>query len=202
MATKGTALKGALATAPRGGRVTSLPVAKVPAGVMAGVGAGLNKPNLQRVSPGVYRNPQGQLVKSTTGNLPSQQPQKPPFQAMPARTVAPQQPMQYPQMQPGMMYAGGSPNFNEATGQYNQQFMTGMGAGFGSAFGQQGQMNQPAYDTGFYDYMKAKAAAVQPLSPEQQAAQMAQQQANAQAYAQQAVPQTALQTPFSKGSIY
>jgi len=181
MATKGTALKGALATAPRGGRVTSLPVAKVPAGVMAGVGAGLNKPNLQRVSPGVYRNPQGQLVKSTTGNLPSQQPQKPPFQAMPGRAVAPQQPMQYPQMQPGMMYAGGSPNFNEATGQYNQQFMTGMGAGFGSAFG------QPTYNPGFNNYMQGMASGQQAF-PDQQAATTA----------QQAIPQT----PFSKGSIY
>lgn len=122
MAAKGTALKGALASAPRGGRVTSLPVGKPPAPTAG----------LQRLSPGVYRNQQGNLVNSSGGALPGQRPQQrpqpqqqpqPPFQAMPGQQ--PQQPTfrppaPLPQDGQAMYYTGGTPNFNELTGMYNQ----------------------------------------------------------------------------------
>lgn len=145
MAAKGSALKGALAAGPRG-RVTSLPVTPRP--------IPLGKPNaardagagLQRVSPGMYRNPQGQLVNSAGGNLPGQrsQQQRPmPSQqpsmgsvlagvAQGANQFQPRQPMQpatrppmpYGQGQePGMMYTGGTPNFDEIFGQYKSQVM-------------------------------------------------------------------------------
>ncbi len=149
MAAKGSALKGALAAGPRG-RVTSLPVKPRPiplgkpnaaAGMAQGAGAGL-----QRVSPGMYRNPQGQLVNSAGGNLPgqrSQQQQPMPSQqpsmgsvlagvAQGANQFQPRQPMQpatrppmpYGQGQePGMMYTGGTPNFDEIFGQYRSQVM-------------------------------------------------------------------------------
>lgn len=148
MAAKGSALKGALAAGPRG-RVTSLPVKPRPiplgkpnaAGRAERAGAGL-----QRVSPGMYRNPQGQLVNSTGGNLPGQrsQQQRPmPSQqpnmgsvlagaAQGANQFQPRQPMQpatrppmpYGQGQEsGMMYTGGTPNFDEIFGQYKSQVM-------------------------------------------------------------------------------
>lgn len=148
MAAKGSALKGALAAGPRG-RVTSLPVKPRPiplgkpnaAGQAERAGAGL-----QRVSPGMYRNPQGQLVNSAGGNLPGQrsQQQRPmPSQqpsmgsvlagvAQGANQFQPRQPMQpatrppmpYGQGQePGMMYTGGTPNFDEIFGQYKSQVM-------------------------------------------------------------------------------
>lgn len=182
---KGAALKGALAAMPRGGRVTSLPVGAPPKGVMAGVAQGLAQgAGLKRLSPGVYRNPQGQLVNSKGGSLPNQQPQRP--QQMPNRFndissilggAAGQQPQnpylrfdQQPQWrqpapyQPGqgnMMWMGGSPNFNELTGQYNPP--NGFGGGFGAG-------PNPATDTGFYDYMKQRAIGAPGVSPEQQAA--------------------------------
>jgi len=80
MAAKGSALKGALAKSPRGGQVTSLPV-KPPmpvgrpnsaAGIAAGVAQGAG---LQRLSPGVYRNAQGNLVGNKGQALPGQQKQ-------------------------------------------------------------------------------------------------------------------------------
>lgn len=166
MAAKGSALKGALAAGPRG-RVTSLPVKPRPiplgkpnaaAGMAQGAGAGL-----ERVSPGMYRNPQGQLVNSAGGNLPGQQkPQRlmPPKQPNMGSVLAgatqganqfqPQQPMQpatrppmpYGQGQePGMMYTGGTPNFDEIAGQYNNQFQSGFGAGFNGQFNSAMQMN-------------------------------------------------------------
>lgn len=108
---KGSALKGALAAMPKG---------------------------LQRMSPGVYRNPQGQLVGSQGQRLPNQQPQRPSMN-VPQPDKMPMGPgnqmpgiaagfgsgigaafgsKPYPQ-QPGMVYAGGNPNFNEMSGQYN-----------------------------------------------------------------------------------
>jgi len=148
MAAKGSALKGALAAGPRG-RVTSLPVKPRPiplgkpnaAGQAERAGAGL-----QRISPGMYRNPQGQLVNSRGGNLPGQrsQQQRPmPSQqanvgnvlagvAQGANQFQPRQPMQpatrppmpYGQGQEsGMMYTGGTPNFDEIFGQYKSQVM-------------------------------------------------------------------------------
>jgi hypothetical protein len=177
MAAKGSALKGALAAGPRG-RVTSLPVKPRPmplgkpnaAGMAQGAGAGL-----QRVSPGMYRNPQGQLVNSTGGNLPGQrsQQQRPmPSQqpnmgnvlagaAQGANQFQPQQPMQpatrppmpYGQGQePGMVYAGGSANFDETTGQYRNGFNPMPNPDF-SQFGpiqfqRQNQGLQQQYDIG------------------------------------------------------
>jgi len=202
---KGSALKGALAAGPRG-RVTSLPVKPRPiplgkpsaAGQAERAGAGL-----QRVSPGMYRNSQGQLVNSTGGNLPGQrsQQQRPmPSQqpnmgsvlagaAQGANQFQPQQPMQpatrppmpYGQGQePGMMYTGGSANFDETTGQYKNGFNPMPKPDF-SQFGpiqfqRQNQGLQQQYDTGFGDYYRQKATAQ--MSPEQQAqmAAMLQQQ--------------------------
>jgi hypothetical protein len=162
---KGSALKGALAAMPRGGRVTSLPVGAPPPGAVAGMAQGVNG-GLQRVSPGVYRNAQGQLVNSKGGSLPGQQ-QRP--QQMPNRFndissmlggTAGQQPQdprlifnqqQAPHFkmpapyQPGqdnMMWMGGSPNFNELTGQYNPELVAITQA---SQAAQQ-QMGQPQYN--------------------------------------------------------
>jgi hypothetical protein len=108
---KGSVLKGALAAMPKG---------------------------LQRMSPGVYRNPQGQLVGGQGQSLPNQRPQRPSMQ-VPQPNRMPMNPgnqmsgiaagmgsgigaafggKPYPQ-QPGMVYAGGNPNFNEMSGQYN-----------------------------------------------------------------------------------
>lgn len=159
MAIKGTALKGALAAAPKGrGVVSSLPVGKPPpmplgkpgaAGAAAGVAQGAG---LQRLSPGVYRNQQGQLVNSHGQNLPGQKPVQRPPVAMPAQNVAAanqaaqvaqqyqQQPMvrpPAPNMDQGYnMWAGGSPNFNELAGQYQShvmpdQYQPGMAVGPG-----------------------------------------------------------------------
>jgi hypothetical protein len=85
MAAKGSMLKGALAKSPKGdGRVTSLPVGKPPtrqkgdaADMAAGVAQG--RAGLQRLSPGVYRNPKGQLTNSAGKVMPrpQQQPQQP-----------------------------------------------------------------------------------------------------------------------------
>lgn len=202
MAPKGSALKGALATTPKGGRITAMPVGKAPAPTAG----------LQRLSPGVYRNPQGQLVGSTGKTLPGQRPQQPQPHTMPGVAKTPQLPqqpqMQQPQYGQGMYYAGGSPNFNELTGQYNfpqqpfsNQFQSGLGVGVGAAFGgQPASMPQQQYDTGFYDYMKSRQAQAQPLSAEQQAATMAQQQT----YAQQPQLQgmVATQQPMYKGNVY
>lgn len=59
----------------------------------AGVGKGTATPtkpqNLQRVSPGVYRNAQGGLVNSSGGALPGQRPQQPPPQRPPMNNPAP-----------------------------------------------------------------------------------------------------------------
>ena len=162
MAAKGSALKGALAAGPRG-RVTSLPVKPRPiplgkpnaAGMVAGIAQGAGA-GLERVSPGMYRNPQGQLVNSAGGNLPGQQkPQRlmPPKQpnmgsvlagaAQGANQCQPQQPMQ-PATRPPMpygqgeeqqilSYTGGSPNFYNSD-QYNNQFQSGFGAGFNGQY--------------------------------------------------------------------
>jgi hypothetical protein len=128
---KGSTLKGALATRPRGGRVTSLPVGAPPKSTLG----------LQRMSPGVYRNPQGQLVNSKGGELPGQRQKRPQPQQIPQRpsmTVPNQQMITDAiagvgagagsafgnkpyQKQPGMIYAGGNPNFDERTGQYRPQ---------------------------------------------------------------------------------
>ena len=166
MATKGSALKGALAASPRG-RVTSLPVKPRPiplgkpnaAGRAERAGAGL-----QRVSPGMYRNPQGQLVNSAGGNLPGQRQQQqrpmPPQQPNMGSVLAgatqganqfqPQQPMQ-PATRPPMpygqgeeqqilAYTGGSPNFYNSD-QYNNQFQSGFGAGFNGQYNPAMQMD-------------------------------------------------------------
>lgn len=85
MAAKGSMLKGALAKSPKGdGRVTSLPVGKPPTrqkGDAADMAAGLaqGRAGLQRLSPGVYRNPKGQLTNSAGKVMPrpQQQPQQP-----------------------------------------------------------------------------------------------------------------------------
>ena len=227
MPAKGSALKGALAAAPKG-RVTSLPVAPRPiplgkpspaAGVAAGIAQGAGG-GLQRVSPGMYRNPQGQLVNSKGGALPGQRQQQA-FRPMPSQqqgvndalsgvaqnlgspqTQQPQIPMQpafRPPMpfgqaqQPGMMYAGGTPNFNEMTGMYNQpatqypgqDYWKTMQSGFGYGAGNQG--------------MQAR----QPLSPEQQAYQQTlQQQAMGQAsQAQQGIVAPPPGTP-NNGNTY
>lgn len=163
MPAKGSALKGALAANPRG-RVTSLPVKPRPiplgrpnaAGMAERAGAGL-----QRVSPGMYRNPQGDLVGSRGQALPGQRSQQqrpmPPQQpnmgsvlagaAQGANQFQPQQPATRPPMpygqgqEPGMMYTGGTPNFNEITGQYNNQFQSGFGAGFDGRFNSAMQMS-------------------------------------------------------------
>ena len=75
---------------------------------------------LTRVSPGIYRNPKGQLV--TSGNKPIQrQPQPMPRQAMPRPLV--QQP------QPGTIQQG---------------VAAGMGAGIGQTLGQLPAQNMPA----------------------------------------------------------
>lgn len=109
---------------------------------LAGALAGGPKGGLQRVSPGVYRNQQGGLVGSKGQQLPGnrQQPQRPNINLT---TPAPRPPMnggapgsqfsqedfarmrdQFQQTQQGgMMYAGGSPNFNESTGQYHTNGM-------------------------------------------------------------------------------
>lgn len=170
---KGSALKGALAAMPRGGRVTSLPVNPTPSGVLAGVaqGIGQNK-GLQRLSPGVYRNQQGNLVNSSGGALPGQrQQQRPPV----ATPDLPQMPMRVPPQaswrppapnpsgQGNVMWMGGSPNFNEQIGMYNQpatqypgqDYWKNMQGGFGTGQG---------------------IVAQQPFSPEQQAYQQALQQ--------------------------
>ena len=84
MAAKGSMLKGALAKSPKGdGRVTSLPVGKPPtrqkgdaADMAAGVAQG--RAGLQRLSPGVYRNAQGNLVGNKGQTLPGQRPQQKP----------------------------------------------------------------------------------------------------------------------------
>jgi hypothetical protein len=160
---KGSALKGALAAAPKGGRVTSLPVKAPPQGVMAGIAQGIGG-GLQRMSPGVYRNPQGQLVNSKGGALPGQrQPQRPsmnpqynnvasliggsarqqPFQPnMPLQQPGFRQPAPYQPGQDGMMYMGGSPNFNETTGQYNPE----LSAITQASQAAQQQMGQPSYN--------------------------------------------------------
>lgn len=203
-ALRGAALRGALAAMPRGGRVTSLPVGKPPASTAG----------LQRLSPGVYRNQQGQLVNSSGGALPGQRPQqqrpqqRPPFQAMPgqqinqaaidAMNLAQQQqptwrpPAPLPQDGQAMYYTGGTPNFNELTGMYNQpatqypgqDYWKSMQGGFGIGQGM---------------------VAPQQLSPEQQAYQQAlQQQAmqSAQQTAAQGAPQQqVIQSPFYKGSM-
>ena len=200
MAAKGSALKGALAAGPRG-RVTSLPVKPRPiplgkpnaAGRAERAGAGL-----QRVSPGMYRNPQGQLVNSAGGNLPGQRSQQqrpmPPQQpnmgsvlagaAQGANQFQPQQPMQpatrppmpYGQGQePGMMYTGGTPNFDEIAGQYNNQFQSGFGAGFNGQFNSAMQMN-PQQQMG--QLQPGEQYAQQ--SPEEYAATLAKKQAFAQ----------------------
>lgn len=242
MAAKGSALKGALASAPKG-RVTSMPVAPRPiplgkpnaaAGAAAGVAQGAG---LQRLSPGVYRSAQGQLVNSKGGALPGQQPRQPvrPPVAMPGQQAinsvlagvsqganqAASQFQQQPEQQQPMWrqpaplpqqggfanyYTGGSQNFNELTGQYNfpqqsfgNQSQSGVGYGVGAAFGgQPTSMPQQQYDTGFYDYMKSRAAQAQPLSAEQQAAAMAQQQTYAQQPQQPMMPQQ----PMYKGNVY
>jgi hypothetical protein len=129
------------------------------AGIAQGAGAGL-----QRLSPGVYRNPQGQLVGNKGQSLPGQrsQQQRPmPSQqpnvgnvlagaAQGANQFQPRQPMQpatrppmpYGQGQePGMMYTGGTPNFDEIAGQYNNQFQSGFGAGFNGQFNPAMQMD-------------------------------------------------------------
>jgi hypothetical protein len=122
---------------------------------------------LQRVSPGVYRNAQGQLVNSKGGSLPGQQQQRP--QQMPNRfndissmlggapgqqpqtpylRIDPQQaphfrmPAPYQPGQDNMMWMGGSPNFNELTGQYNPDLVAITQA---SQAAQQ-QMGQPQYN--------------------------------------------------------
>ena len=89
---KGSALKGALAAMPKG---------------------------LQRMSPGVYRNPQGQLVGSKGQGLPNQRPQRPSMQV-------PQPQQQFQQLQ----YDAGMQAGDLARG------MTG-------SFGGQGMQNPP-----------------------------------------------------------
>lgn len=122
-------------------------------------------PQPQRLSPGVYRGPGGQLANQQGAPLPGQQPQmqvRPLPQGQPQAHIQPypyrpdkgipgqvqiqpyrpgmQPPMQGPggfvrdqvqrqplqggwspriPAQPGQVYAGGNPNFNEMTGQYN-----------------------------------------------------------------------------------
>jgi len=149
---KGSALKGALAAMPKGGKVTSMPVGKPNPATQAVTGAiqGAQGVGLQRLSPGVYRNQQGGLVNSSGGSLPGQQPQRPSmnvpqphrmpmgpgnqmsgiaagaaagmgaaFGNKPYMFPKPELPFeQYMHGNPGLMYAGGSPNFNEMTGQY------------------------------------------------------------------------------------
>lgn len=181
MAAKGSALKGALAATPRGGRVTSLPVGKPPAPTAG----------LQRLSPGVYRNQQGQLVNSKGGKLPGQQQQmqqprpsdylpyqpqtRPPFQALPGQQ--PQQPTwrppaPNPPMQDPMYFAGGSPNFNELTGMYNQpaysypgqEYWKSMQGGFGYGVGgqnfapQQGMQQAPSQEAQQQQQLQTQAA--------------------------------------------
>lgn len=189
MALKGSALKGALAAAPsRGGRVSSLPVGAPPA------------QGLQRLSPGVYRNQQGQLVGSRGQSLPGQRPQQRPPVAMPAQapTQQPQAPMQQqpmvrppaPNMNPeyNNIWAGGSPNFNELTGQYNQQ----------------------QYDTGFYDYMRSRNIGMPQVSLEERARlaapanygeQIGQQPMNSNIQNSQVSPQIMQSSPWWKGSF-
>jgi len=178
MAAKGSALKGALAAAPRGGRVTSLPVGKPPAPTAG----------LQRLSPGVYRNQQGNLVNSSGGALPGQRPQQRPPVAMPTQgtgsqvliTPTPQQqptfrpPAPLPQDGQAMFYTGGTPNFNELTGMYNQ----------------------PAYSYPGQDYWKYMMQSSVP----QQGIQQAASQATPQQPQQQGI--VAPQNPMYKGNIY
>lgn len=195
---KGSALKGALAAAPRGGRVTSLPVGPNPAtqAVNAAI-QGAQGVGLQRVSPGVYRNQQGNLVNSKGGSLPGQQPQRP--QQMPNRFNdissmlggASGQQMQNPylrfdqQQQPPhwkmpapnqfgqnhMMYMGGSPNFNEMTGQYDHQ-MTGQYDQNLAAITQASQAAQQQQRAGGFNMgggFAPKQYLQQQLTPQQQA---------------------------------
>jgi hypothetical protein len=190
MALKGQALRGALAGMPKG----------VTTGMAQGAG-------LRRLSPGVYRNTQGQLVNSKGGSLPGQQQQRPPV-AMPSRNPYTRAP-QSPQMQPpqnGMLWAGGSPNFDEMTGQYRNGFNPMPRPNFSQYGPIQFQGQNPGmmqqYDTGFVDYMKQKAN-VQ-LTPEQQAqrAAMLQQRGD---YSIEQQPQGAVAPSFNipnNGNIY
>lgn len=114
MAARGAALRGALTAAPSrvGARPQRMPQAQP--GIAAGASRAFQGNTLQRVSPGMYRNQQGQLINSRNGMLPAQRPQ-------PSRP-----PMQVPQpQQPSndMVWAGGTPNYNEVTGQYNNPAM-------------------------------------------------------------------------------
>lgn len=214
MPAKGSALKGALASAPKG-RVTSLPVAPRPiplgkpnaaAGIAAGVAQGAG---LQRLSPGVYRSTQGQLVNSKGGNLPGQrqQQQRPmPSQqpsmgsflagvAQGANQFQPQQPMQPATRPPmpygqgeesGMMYAGGSPNYNETTGQYNNPFQYGFGAGFGA--GMDKQLFRQDIDPTLAANSQSAMQAIRRYNPSMQMFPQQQQQ-NMQQYQQMEQPQ-------------
>ena len=86
-------LAGALAKDPRGGRVSTMPVGN-PGAAGSAAGAAVKRAELQRVSPGVYRNAQGGLVNSRGGSLPGQRPQQP---QRPSMNV----PAPRPQRQPG-----------------------------------------------------------------------------------------------------
>jgi hypothetical protein len=118
---KGSALKGALAAMPKGGKVTSMPVGKPNPATQAVTGAmqSAQGAGLQRMSPGVYRNQQGGLVNSHGGAIPGQQPQHPPMNVP--------QPHKMP-MGPGNQMSG------IATGAAGAA-AAGMGAGMGAAFG-------------------------------------------------------------------
>jgi hypothetical protein len=101
MAAKGSMLKGALSKSPKGdGRVTSLPVQNRPmpqkrdaAGMAAG--AAQDAAGLKRLSPGVYRNAQGNLVGNKGQALPGQRPQQ--KQPMPPQGASPYDPATLPQ---------------------------------------------------------------------------------------------------------
>lgn len=237
MAPKGSALKGALAAAPRGGRVTSLPVGKPPA-PSSGVTQGVDpRAGLQRLSPGVYRNPQGQLVNSRGGSLPGQrqqqrspydyyfaEPQQPrqgvgtaigalnpqqPQYRQPAQLPGQFMPGKIPQAGGGMMYAGGTPNFDESTGQYRPGYKPGqMTGGFAPQQPVHYSQVMPDMGTAFGNNptlvsqeaaAAARAAQGQPLSPEQRAAMLAQQQAYAQQFDQLQQPQQSMMPQAVQG---
>tara|TARA_R110000868_G_scaffold290821_1_gene551010 strand:- start:2704 stop:3333 length:630 start_codon:yes stop_codon:yes gene_type:complete len=111
-------------------------------------------PQMQRVSPGVYRNPQGQLIQQ-------QQPQRPP---MPSQRPG-MQPMQQPQeAYTGMGSAFGNKPymFPQPQQPFNNQFQSGFGTGIGAAFGgQPEQMPQQQYNQQQPQQMQQQAFAQQ-----------------------------------------
>lgn len=173
MPVRGSTLKGALATTPRGrsaaspspiGRSYSMPlnmpgVANAAAETVAGMSQGAG---LQRLSPGVYRNPQGGLVNSQGSALPGQRQSQPPRPSPQDYMRA--NPGQYqPQYRPPAPMGGQQPNMLSNSNPYYSQIFDQM---------------QRDYNTSkpFTQYNPQQFAAIQAATPEQQNIDFTQQQ--------------------------